>query len=520
MHETHPGVQDMACDTFLKIAQKCRSKFVTMQPGETKPFIVELLEQLPDIIRKLEPHQVHSFYESCGCVIASQPDPAQRNHLILKLFELPNTSWQSLIYSLVLLEDLQEREKMKNFSNILRTNSRVAGSLGGPYLVQLEWLYEDMLKVYNSYSGLIQRLVASGGPHVTKSADVRNMRAVKRDALRVIEAFILQAPEKDKEQVNRVIVGPLTEPVLGDYFSSVPDAREPAVLSLFSHIVAYNKGGMSTAAIQVIFKSLFGCTLDMIKNNFEDFPDARINFFQLLRSVNQHNFSALFTLDENSAKAEAEFRVVINAIVWALKHTERNVAETGLQILLDLLRNVDRSAYVGYFYRHYFKSILNDILSVLTDTFHRPGFKLHAQILMHLIGALGTGTVSEPVWDQANPEEQALASSNGTVAPNNGVYLRNHLTKILKAAFPNLSDAQVAEVVRGLVTHDNAETFKGCLRDFLVQTKEFSSGDNTDLYDEERLARLAEQQKAEAERLARAPGLAPQKMGVEDDAMQ
>ena len=23
MHESHPGVQDMACDTFLKIAQKC-----------------------------------------------------------------------------------------------------------------------------------------------------------------------------------------------------------------------------------------------------------------------------------------------------------------------------------------------------------------------------------------------------------------------------------------------------------------------------------------------------------------
>lgn len=24
MHETHDGVQDMACDTFIKIAQKCK----------------------------------------------------------------------------------------------------------------------------------------------------------------------------------------------------------------------------------------------------------------------------------------------------------------------------------------------------------------------------------------------------------------------------------------------------------------------------------------------------------------
>lgn len=31
MHETHPGVQDMACETFLKICHKCRRKFVQVQ---------------------------------------------------------------------------------------------------------------------------------------------------------------------------------------------------------------------------------------------------------------------------------------------------------------------------------------------------------------------------------------------------------------------------------------------------------------------------------------------------------
>ena len=31
MHEMHEGVQDMACDTFIKIAQKCRRHFVTVQ---------------------------------------------------------------------------------------------------------------------------------------------------------------------------------------------------------------------------------------------------------------------------------------------------------------------------------------------------------------------------------------------------------------------------------------------------------------------------------------------------------
>ena len=31
MHETHEGVQDMACDTFIKIAIKCRRQFVQIQ---------------------------------------------------------------------------------------------------------------------------------------------------------------------------------------------------------------------------------------------------------------------------------------------------------------------------------------------------------------------------------------------------------------------------------------------------------------------------------------------------------
>lgn len=31
MHETHEGVQDMACDTFIKIAHKCRRHFVIVR---------------------------------------------------------------------------------------------------------------------------------------------------------------------------------------------------------------------------------------------------------------------------------------------------------------------------------------------------------------------------------------------------------------------------------------------------------------------------------------------------------
>ena len=66
MHETHEGVQDMACDTFIKIAQKCRRHFITIQLGESQPFVDEILTNINGIICHLEPHQVHTFYEAVG----------------------------------------------------------------------------------------------------------------------------------------------------------------------------------------------------------------------------------------------------------------------------------------------------------------------------------------------------------------------------------------------------------------------------------------------------------------------
>lgn len=57
--ETHDGVQDMACDTFIKIALKCRRHFVTVQLGESVPFIEEILSTISSIICDLQTQQVN-----------------------------------------------------------------------------------------------------------------------------------------------------------------------------------------------------------------------------------------------------------------------------------------------------------------------------------------------------------------------------------------------------------------------------------------------------------------------------
>jgi hypothetical protein len=51
----------MACDTFIKIAQKCRRQFISQQQGETTPFIDEIISGIETITKDLSPQQVISL---------------------------------------------------------------------------------------------------------------------------------------------------------------------------------------------------------------------------------------------------------------------------------------------------------------------------------------------------------------------------------------------------------------------------------------------------------------------------
>ena len=90
MHETHEGVQDMACDTFIKIAIKCRRQFVQIQVGEVMPFIDELLSSITTTICDLQPQQVQTFYEAVGHMISASTDQQQQEQLIERYMQLPN----------------------------------------------------------------------------------------------------------------------------------------------------------------------------------------------------------------------------------------------------------------------------------------------------------------------------------------------------------------------------------------------------------------------------------------------
>ncbi|KAL8148521.1 protein EXPORTIN 1A isoform X2 [Apium graveolens] len=487
MHETHPGVQDMACDTFLKIVQKCRRKFVILQVGESEPFVSELLTSLPTTIIDLEPHQIHTFYESVGTMIQAESDPQKRDEYLQRLMELPNQKWAEIIgQARQSVDFLKDPEVVRVVLNILQTNTSAAASLGTYFLSQITLIFLDMLSVYRMYSELISANIAEGGPYASRTSFVKLLRSVKRETLKLIETFLDKA--EDQPQIGKQFVPPMMDPVLGDYARNLPDARESEVLSLFATIINKYKGAM-IEDIPRIFEAAFQCTLEMITKNFEDYPEHRLKFFSLLRAIATHCFQALILLSSEQLK------LVMDSIIWAFRHTERNIAETGLNLLLEMLKNFQASEFCNQFYRSYFLTIEQEIFAVLTDTFHKPGFKLHVSVLQHLFCLVESGSLTEPLWD----------SSTVTYPyPNNAMFIREYTIKLLGSSFPNMTTSEVTHFVNGLYeSRADLSTFKNHIRDFLVQSKEFSAQDNKDLYAEE----AAAQRERERQRMLSIPGL-------------
>eukprot|EP00656_Telonema_subtile_P036866 TRINITY_DN4092_c0_g1_i2.p1 TRINITY_DN4092_c0_g1~~TRINITY_DN4092_c0_g1_i2.p1 ORF type:complete len:1133 (-),score=347.86 TRINITY_DN4092_c0_g1_i2:112-3510(-) len=486
MHEMHPGVQDMACETFLKIAQKCRKKFVMAQPADAQPnqfrsmggmpqaqpFINDILDNLQDTTKDLKIHQAHMFYEAVGCMLQAETDTKNQELLLERLMQLPNSTWQQTIQQAQQnVEFLKNPDVTKMIQNVLKTNVRVCTAMRAKFLPQLKGIYIASLSIYKAYSEMISAAVTAQGQQVSNTSNIKTMRGVRKEVLKLIQGFVEYSD--DPRTVCDSFIPPLIEPILSDYQRSIPTCREAVVLSLMATVITKLKTAVRDR-VPAILEAVFQCTLEMITQNFEDFPDHRKQFYTLLEAVNKHCFHVLFAIP-----AEV-FKVFVDSIVWAFKHTDRDVMELGLNTMLDLLKNIASpecpGPTAGAFHQQFFISIMNDTFAVLTDTSHKPGFKQQCAILQSMFNLVETGMITAPLFD---PSTQPAGTTNSQ-------FLRQHLSTLLGTSFQNLSRQQVEMFVGKIFElHNNPAAFKELMRDFLVQLKIFT-GDNSDLYSDER----------------------------------
>lgn len=245
--------------------------------------------------------------------------------------------------------------------------------------------------------------------------------------------------------------------------------------------------------IPVIMENVFECTLEMINKDFSEYPEHRVQFFTLLRAINLYCFPALLRLDGR------QFKFVIDSCLWASKHDNRDVESSGLNMCIELMNNMAETDQqtCNTFFQNFYTNILQDVFFVLTDSDHKAGFKYQSMLLAKMFWLVESGKVQGPIY-----------GSDTAPGTSNKDFLASYVQNLLSNAFSNLQPAQISQFVQHLFGYNNdLPRFKLTLRDFLISLREFSSGDNAELFAEDREQEIRDAKDQERQRAMKIGGL-------------
>ncbi|KAL7677392.1 hypothetical protein ACOME3_003629 [Neoechinorhynchus agilis] len=510
MHESHEGVQDMACDTFLTIASECSHHFMATQPGEHRPFVADVIDQISSIIGDLSPQQTQTFYEALGRVIGSGGEDVntRRRMLIEGALYLPNNAWEQYVMHARSnqSEGYRSHARVAQAINIIKLNRRACRAIGVDYEIQIMTLFETIVFVFEKAAVVIEeeaRAALEQNPDCTLTSygTIKCLRSLRHEILGLFhdwmnaceQTVVIERGNVRITPANRIrdcdFIDPLFELILPDYANAIhSDLREVEVLGCCSSYVRI-LGNEAQERVFQYLGSVFETTLQMINQNYEDYPEFRLGIFEFLLSVLRNSFSSLLRL------TSTQFQFVYDSFIYALKHTDRNVIDLGFDCLIALFSNYEDLASKGGsdesrehalgFYRTYFLPTVDQIFTILNETSISTGLTQHTTLLMIMFRTLEELPFS--INAEAIDGSGALGTGEGNVQ-----LVKNHIGTGLKHAFPQLQEAQIKLIVEGFVNFDqDMEKLKGHIRDFLIEIRRHTGSDTSDLFLEEREQELA-----------------------------
>jgi exportin-1 len=494
MHEKHEGVQDMACDTFIKIAKSCKKHFVITHVMEARPFVEEILDTIHLHTVDLEKHQGHTFYQAIGHMIFAEENDEKRARLIERLMASSNHIWeQAMAAASANPAVLQDLDSIGKIIDIMKTNVSACSSIGHDFIFQLQKIYMHMLLVYKQMStNIVAAIQHAGEAGAMQQPIIKQMRIVKKEILRLLGTWIPMSKNHDVVMAN--IIPSLLEAVLGDYQTSIPQGRDAEVLQTMAKVVETLKGVIQPSA-PLIFTSMFEPTLQMITADKETFPEHRVAFYNLLHELMVNCFPAFVEMSPD------QWKKLVQAVIWGFQHPIRSVAETSLKILLHMLQAIAStpSVFSQEFFKMFYVEIMTAVFHVAVDSMHYSEMNEHSQVLAYMF------LIVEP--QPGLPHGQVQAPLNAA-QPNNAEYVKQFVGTKLHEWFPHLRAEQLEMTTRGFMAHNrDFKLFKDHLRDFLVETKEEVGQDVRHVYLVERQAELQGAESTKFAGLQHIPGM-------------
>lgn len=488
MHEPHPGIKDMSCETLLRITQKCGAEFVQIQiqHDQREPYLFEIVRGLETHICDLENHQKFVFYEALGQILSNIGDVKDITYALEACMNLVTAEWTRLLQGLAAnFNQLNDIEVMKKIAFVVKANQRVCSSLGHNYYIQLGKIYNDLMQLYAAYSQFLGSELAGRGKMIVAHAYFKSARAVRREILSLLQTYVTvcQVPSILVEH----FVPNITQVVIRDFIASAEEVREAEVISLATECTVKLQDQLMAYA-EMLLGPFMDTILSMIARDFHTYPEHRSNFFDYVKALSLHCFQALLQLPVE------RFKIMLDSILWAARHHHPGMAETGLVTMTSLLENLQKTGMAGTFYQHFYLYILAEVFAMMTDGVHLANFKHHCHILRHLFQLVEENAIT-------------VALQEGS---NNKDFVLGHLAQLFSVNFTNMNRVQVEGILLGMFNKSrDKEMFKQVMRDFLISCKEVAN-DNEALYAEERQSELEQARELERQRRLQVPGLMPQ----------
>ncbi|KAM3134830.1 hypothetical protein pb186bvf_012999 [Paramecium bursaria] len=469
MIEQFPGVQEMACNTFLTVSKKCGQQFVVDQsasdPTMKEPYIYELIRSLPDQIKILSDAHLLIYIEGLGYMIKEDENFERRVQFSIELLKnYQETYTQYYLIAQQSIDNIREDKFQKFLINYLRIAQRAVQPIGFAFYQQLLKMLPTLNEYYALYTQILLQQINTVGIHVLNYFTFKQIRQVRRETLKLYTAFFNASDQKEinsYQNIKEHIVGPICN-LLEDYKQCIHEIKEPELLLTFTSMIE-----KLTTPIQelvpLILANIFQSTISLISQDFNSYPDHRINFFEFLKACVLHHFSALFTMPQE------QFRLMIDCIIWAFKHQVPNLQELGLDLMFFILKNLNQSIEIAnQFYFIYYKRLLQDIWEILTDSLHTSTFKLQAQILQLLFQVA------------ASPEiVVALDSDQQLQNQSNLNHISQYLVVSLSTTFQTISQQQTAvHINRMFQNRDDSAKFRVELSDYLINLRQYAQNND------------------------------------------
>lgn len=454
MHESHEGIKDMACDTLLRITEKCAPEFFKMREG-SESMLLHVVKSTKSITSSLEYYQRRIVYEALCLMINAAP--TQKNLFVDILFG-SFLSFNLFDENVISRVDFGCSETIKEMSHCIKSYALVYHKVPEATVPS----YASILKYFvllfercNQPRGCDGN-GGEGGQRDDHKAVLRNCTLIKSDLIQLFIS-VVQARTCPEDFANV-----LFEKIVFDYKKS---ERNPLLLALGAEMIRNTHIAIDKESylITTLIMHSLTAVLDPDENT-----EIALNYFALMETFLDTRFESFFANIYQLDIFSQFFNTITNGLTCL-----KDISDKCLNILSMML--VRLYEYKNYsFFKNYYFVITENLLGIIFNKDKKHNLDDQCRNLCFLFKI-----------------SSSIPSFDGQTS--NHVLISTFMTNLLTSSFSNITKESVDLFVRGCFDLCYVEgIFRDHVSDFRVKVYEFGSnediGGDTLLLEERRTA--------------------------------